>query len=415
MNPARPTRAVPLLVAVALTASLALPGASSNSPQRNPATSALCDQALDLAYNLDHDEALALLRKAVALAPDDAAAHRALASVLWLNILFRRGAVTVDHYLGAFSGTSMNLPKPSAEIDAEFRTHVSRAIALAEAQTRKGPADPQARYDLGAALGLQASYVATVEGRMLAGVRAARQSYSEHEQVLRLDPSRKDAGLIVGTYRYLISTLTLPMRALAYVAGFGGGRERGIELLEQAAHDSHVVGGTRSDARTEAMFALVLVYNRERRYNDAMAVLRELRRQYPRNRLVLLEQGATALRANRAQEADTLLSEGLMMAAKDQRAHIPGEDALWHYKRGAARAALGRTDASDDLLRASGADAQPWVRGRAKLELGRLAMARGDRSSASAGARDAEALCRQGNDPACIADARILQRSTSGR
>ena len=36
--------------------------------------------------------------------------------------------------------------------------------------------------------------------------------------------------------------------------------------------------------------------------------------------------------------------------ASDTRARMFGEDALWHYKRGAARAALGRTaDARDDL------------------------------------------------------------------
>jgi tetratricopeptide (TPR) repeat protein len=410
MNRARPTGAVRLLAA-AIVFATAVCGLRA---QQNTAA-ALCDQALDLAYNLDHDQALTLLRKAVALAPDDPAPHRTLASVLWLNILFRRGAVTVDHYLGAFTGSSMDLPKPPPDIDAEFRTHVARAIALSEARVARNGSDAQARYDLGAALGLQASYVATVEGRMLAGVRAARQSFNQHEQVLTLDPSRKDAGLIVGTYRYLISTLTLPMRVMAYVAGFGGGRERGIQLLEQAAQDNRVTAGTRSDARTEAMFALVLVYNRERRYDDAIRVLRDLRARYPRNRLVLLEEGATALRAGRAAEAQALLTEGLTMVANDRRTKIPGEDALWRYKRGTARAALHREDAEDDLRRATAPDAQPWVSGRAHVELGRLALGRRDRSSASAHASTAESLCRQGNDPVCTADARIVSRSASGQ
>jgi tetratricopeptide (TPR) repeat protein len=410
MNRARPTGAVRLLAAAIVFATTVC----GVRAQQNPAA-ALCDQALDLAYNLDHDQALTLLRKAVALAPDDPAPHRTLASVLWLNILFRRGAVTVDHYLGAFTGSSMNLPKPPPDIDAEFRTHVARAIALSEARVARNGSDAQARYDLGAALGLQASYVATVEGRMLAGVRAARQSFNQHEQVLTLDPSRKDAVLIVGTYRYLISTLALPMRVMAYVAGFGGGRERGIQLLEQAAQDNRVTAGTRSDARTEAMFALVLVYNRERRYDDAIRVLRDLRARYPRNRLVLLEEGATALRAGRAAEAQALLTEGLTMVANDTRTKIPGEDALWRYKRGTARAALHRDDAADDLQRATAPDAQPWVSGRANVELGRLALRRRDPSSASAHARAAESLCDQGNDPICTADARNLLRSASGR
>ena len=169
------------------------------------------------------------------MAPDDPAPHRSLAAVLWLNLLFRRGAVTVDHYLGSFSASTVDLGKPPPEIDAEFRLHVEKAIALAERRVAASPKDAQAHYDLGAAVGLQASYVATVEGKLLAGFRAAKRAYDEHEKALALDPSRKDAALVVGTYRYVVSTESLPIRMLAYVAGFGGGRERGIQMLRETA------------------------------------------------------------------------------------------------------------------------------------------------------------------------------------
>src|SRR4029078_5467445 len=210
--------------------------------------------------NLGDEQCHVLLRRRVAGPPDDPAPHRPLASVLWLNLLFRRGAVTVDHYLGSFSGSTVDLAKPPPDIDREFRFHVERSIALAERRVASNPGSAQAHYDLGAAVGLQASYVATVEGRMLAGFRAARRCYDEHEKVLALDPSRKDAGLIVGTYRYLVSTLSLPMRMMAYVAGFGGGRDVGIRMIEGAAVSP-------SDSRVDALFALVLMYNRERRYD----------------------------------------------------------------------------------------------------------------------------------------------------
>jgi tetratricopeptide (TPR) repeat protein len=379
-------------------------------------------QGLELAYNLDHDRSLDLLRRAVSLAPDDPAAHRSLASVLLLNMLFRRGAVTVDHYLGSFSRSSVDLPKPPPEADAEFRRHVARASTLAEARVAARPDDAQAHYDLGAALGLRASYVATVEGKLLAGFKAARRSFDEHERVLELDPARKDAGLIVGTYRYVVSTLSLPMRVMAYVVGFGGGRERAILLLEEAARYRGPAGraasasAVTSDAATDAMFALILVYNRERRHDDALRVLEELRRLYPRNRLLLLEAGATALRGGKARQADELLSEGLRRLAGDRRDRIPGEEALWRYKRGAARAALGRTDeALEDLRAATSAGAQAWVNGRARVELGRLALQRGDRATAAREAAEARALCERGSDPACVRDARALSRSSHGR
>ena len=376
---------------------------------QEPTSSQLRLQALELAYNLDHDEAMALLRRAVASAPDDPAPHRTLAAVVWLNMLFRRGAVTVDHYLGSFTRARVDMKKPPPELDAEFKRHVTRAIELARQRVAARPNDAQARYDLGSALGLEASYTATVEGRLLAGFKGARAAFDEHERVMELDRTRRDAGLIVGTYRYVVSTLSLPVRWMAYVVGFGGGRERGIQMLEQTA----AVPG---DSQVDAMFALILVYNRERQYDQALRVLASLRRMFPRNRLVVLEAGATALRAGRLTEADKLLTDGMAMFAKDKRARIPGEEALWRYKRGAARAALGRLDAAlEDLRVATRGDAQAWVGGRARVELGRLALKRGDRAAAAAEAREADALCQQGNDPECVEDAKKLLRSARGR
>ena len=372
-------------------------------------SSSLRRQAFELAYNLDHEAAVALLRQATKENPSDASAHRALASVLWLNMLFSRGAVTVDHYLGSFSRTQVELSKPPADLDAEFRRHVTQAIELADARTRSAPGDPQAHYDLGAAVGLQASHIATVEGKMFAGFKAARRAYDEHEKVLELDGSRKDAGLVVGTYRYVVSTLSLPLRMMAYVVGFGGGRERGIATLQQTA-------AADGEARTDALFALVLIFNRERRYDEALQVLQQLRQLYPRNRLVVLEQGSTALRAGRAAQADAVLSEGLSGLTKDQRTKMPGEEALWRYKRGTARAALNRVrDARADLEAATVPTAQDWVRGRANTELARLAIRGGDSASGRDLALQAEDLCEKGSDPACVSDARSLLRTAGGR
>jgi tetratricopeptide (TPR) repeat protein len=401
MNRHRPARVV--AVAVLSIGVLAMPRPAAAD------SAALRREAFELAYNLDHDQALARLRQAVAENPSDAAAHRALASILWLHMLFTRGAVTVDHYLGSFSRTQVELSKPPADLDAEFRQHVARAIELSEARVRVAPRDAQAHYDLGAAVGLSASHIATVEGKMFAGFKAARRAYDEHEKVLELDPARKDACLVVGTYRYVVSTLSLPLRMMAYVAGFGGGRERGIELLtETSLHGD--------EARTDALFALVLIYNRERRYDEALQALARLRSMYPRNRLVVLEAGSTALRAGRAVEADRLLSEGLSLLGRDTRTRMPGEEALWRYKRGAARAALNQLDgARADLNVATAPGGQDWVRGRANAELARVAIRTGDRENGRTLALRAESLCQQGSDPACVDDARSLVRSAGGR
>ena len=106
---------------------------------------------------------------------------------------------------------------------------------------------------------------------MFAGFKAARRAYDEHETVLELDPPRKDAGLVVGTYRYVVSTLSLPLRMMAYVVGFGGGTRA------RASRCSRKRRPQATETRTDALFALVLIYNRERRYDEALQVLKDLR------------------------------------------------------------------------------------------------------------------------------------------
>ena len=208
--------------------------AGSGAHVQTPTAASLRSEAFALAYNLDYPEAVAMFDKALALDPNDSATHRARATAAWLHIIFRRGSITVDQYLGGASRRDMKMEKPPAEEAAIFTRHVNRALELAERRLAANPKDAAALYDLGAAVGLQASYVATVEGRLGGAFRAARRAYDTHERVLALDPSRKDAGLTVGTYRYVVATLSLPARWVAYLAGFGGDKSRGLRLIEEA-------------------------------------------------------------------------------------------------------------------------------------------------------------------------------------
>jgi tetratricopeptide (TPR) repeat protein len=377
-------RCLPAVVAAVLAAT----GAFANSQ-----SSTLRGRAISLAYNLDYEEATREMVAAAKADPTDAAAERGLAMIPWLTISFRRGAVTVDDYLGSLSKQNVAMREPPADLAQRFQLHIARALQLAEQAAAARPGDAEAHYQLGSAVGLQASYVATVEGRILGAFRAARRAYDEHEQVLELDPSRKDAGLVVGMYRYLVSQMSLPIRMLAYAAGFGGGKERGIQMIEEAA-------AYKSDSAADAKFALVLLYNREARYGDALRVLGQLQREFPRNRILWLEAGATALRAGRAADAERLLDEGLVRLQADKRPRMFGEEALWLLKRGTARVALNNPrEAEADLRRVLTLESRKWVTGRAHAELGKIADLRGDRPAAQRQFERAVSLAAEDNDP----------------
>jgi tetratricopeptide (TPR) repeat protein len=370
----------------------------------NPASVALRAKAAAQIFNLDRDDAIVTFRQAIAADPQDAAAYRGLATALWLSITFRRGNMTVDDYLGRVSKPSVSLAPPPAETVAAFNEAVDHAVALARARVAADPKDADAHYQLGAAVGLRASYTATVESSAMGAFRAAREAYNEHERVLELAPQRKDAGLIVGTYRYIVAALSLPARWMAYIVGFGGDKAKGLRMIEEAA----AYGG---DNREDAQFALILLYNREQRYDDALKTIAELRTRYTRNRLMWLEAASTALRAGRPAEAEQFLNDGLARFADDRRRRMFGEDAIWYYKRGAARVALRRTaEAEADLTRAIGLESRTWVKGRSHLELGKIAILAGNRVRANEELQTAVKLCEGDNDPAFAEEARRLMK-----
>ena len=106
-----------------------------------------------------------------------------------------------------------------------------------------------------------------------------------------------------------------------------------------------------------------------------------------------------------------MLDEGIRRRDGDRRERMFGEDALWHYKRGLARARQGRpAPAREDFHRAVSGEARDWVRGRTHAELGRLAADSGDREQARRDYRLAIQLAERGNDPIGKSEAEALLR-----
>jgi tetratricopeptide (TPR) repeat protein len=163
--------------------------------------------------------------------------------------------------------------------------------------------------------------------------------------------------------------------------------------------------------QVDARLALVLINNREKRYREALEQLAILREQFPRNRLFWLESGATSLRAGGAAEAERFLEEGLTRFAADDRPRMFGEEALWYYKRGLARATLGRAaDAQRDLQKALSVEGRKWVHGRSHLELGKLALKSGQGAAARRAFESAISLAEADNDNPTADEARNLSK-----
>src|SRR3954470_6741266 len=141
---------------------LALVGAAP--AEANPASDALKTRASVELYNLNRSQAEATFREAIKADPTDASAYRGLAGALWVGIALDRGAMTIDSYLGPVTRQDVKMPLPPAARAAEFQESVDRAITLARERLTAGADPANAQYELGAAIGLRATYAAAIEG-----------------------------------------------------------------------------------------------------------------------------------------------------------------------------------------------------------------------------------------------------------
>ena len=177
---------------------------SAGIPATSPAAvdaAALRHRGQALGYNLDRDAALAAFREAMAADPTDPAAYRLTAAALWIGALFEQGAVTAEDYLGqARSDANRQAASAAGSSRSSASTSIARWRSPKSAAARR--AAPTHIFSLAPPTAIRQRTPRRSRAASFGSLRAARRAYAEHERVLELDPSRKDAGLIVGMYRY---------------------------------------------------------------------------------------------------------------------------------------------------------------------------------------------------------------------
>jgi len=93
--------------------------------------------------------------------------------------------------------------------------------------------------------------------------------------------------------------------------------------------------------------------------------------------------------------------------SRDSRIRSFGEEAVWHFKRGSALAALGRgPEAGTEAAVAATLPTRKWQLGRIVTLQGKAEDLAGHRAAALPFYRRGVELCRQGNDPLGVSDAK---------
>jgi tetratricopeptide (TPR) repeat protein len=257
-------------------------------------------EGFDALMNLDYEGATARFREMAQAFPDHPGGSQFLAAALWLKTLNNSRRLQSDIY-NSDSFYEGEEDKVDPKLITEFKDLTRQAGLLAQIRLKKNPDDVEAMYFLGATEGLKSAFEAAVERRFFGALRDSKDSVDLHHKVLKLDPNYHDAEISIGMYDYIVGGLPWFARQMVRAYASGGSKKRGIEALERVVREGRW-------AKDDARVLLIPIYKRERRFEDAATITRELAARYPRNYIFKLEL------------ADALVSQAETLRAADPAA-----------------------------------------------------------------------------------------------
>jgi len=237
-------------------------------------------------YNLYFDDAEKDFRSLTKEFPDDPLYWNALASTIWLKMLYNQQKLNIESFsLKDTFGTKESKEDVAAAEEKRLIETLDTAIAKAEILLKKNPKDTHALYAEGASYASLATFNATVKRSYTKARSQAATARDYHKKVLSIDPSYHDAEMSIGAYNYVMGILPWIFRVTFGLIGIGGdGKDLGIQQIENTARMGN-------QGVTDAKMMLLIVYNREGRHNDALKLVDELHAKYPKNFLFELSRG----------------------------------------------------------------------------------------------------------------------------
>jgi len=292
-----------------------------------PAQTSAVDEGFSHFYNLEYDEAIASFEKAIAQNPNVPDYHNHLAQSLIFREMFRDGALESELVSG--NNSFLRRPKlnPTPEVERRILDEIAKSMSLCDARLKQNPNDTAAMYALGIAYGLRSNYYWVVKKAWHDSLKDANAARKLHNRISVLEPNNVDARLVQGLHDYIVGSLPWTWRTLGFMIGIHGDKEKGIRTVQDVAKNGKL-------NRLDAEVFLCALYRRENQPKQAIPLIKDLIRRYPRNFLLWLE-----LAQMYSQEGDGKAAlDTVQEVARLKQSRSPGFDHLpWeriYYQQG---------------------------------------------------------------------------------
>jgi hypothetical protein len=317
-------------------------------------------------YILDYDGALQRFEQVLKAHPQDPMAYGYVQMATVFRELYHQDLLDTTYYAhDSFLSSKRDVRVlPATRQRIEWLTDTG--MHLADDRIHADPADKDAYFARGYLRGIHAAFITLVDHSFVSAARQGYASRGDSEQVLKIDPEYADAKMAIGIQQFAVASLPRFVRIMVGIVGVGGNKERGLELLREAA-----ANGTITSVESRTVESLFLRH--DGRYPEALAVQHGLATQYPHNYLFRLE------------EANLTKDEGLGPIAMTRYREVLADAARRGYfidpKLQLAYFGLADTErgqnqieaAANDYVRAAQEpDSTDWLRKRAQLNAGEM-------------------------------------------
>ncbi len=317
-------------------------------------------------YNLDYDAAIARFEKVIAAHPNEPMPYAFDLMAMIFRELYHQDLLDTTYYArDSFLTNQRKVDIPAANRQ-KIEDLTNKVISLADQRIKNNPRDANAYFARGYAHGLHAAFITLADHSFYTAARQGLAARNDSEQALKIDPGYADADMAIGIQQFAVASLPGFVRLVVGIAGVGGNKEKGIQLLKTAIAQGVV---TPVQART----TLSLFLRHDGRYPEALAVQHGLASEYPHDYLFRLEEANLAKDEGNGPLAIATYKTVLADAAK------PGyfvDPRLQLAYFGLADTERGQNDVQDAAKHYLDAANQPnssdWLRKRAELSAGEM-------------------------------------------
>jgi tetratricopeptide (TPR) repeat protein len=233
-------------------------------------------------YNAEYGQAQEMLETWLKAHPDDFRALNYLSETMMDLQMLREQLFNGAAYMNSGQVFHEHRQPLPPGFEQRLQSIFDKAQSLEKTRLRQNTKDQDALYWLGVTYEGRAEFDFVLLRSYFAALHEGKRSLKVNERLLKLDPDFTDAYFVVGIAKYAVGMLPWYIRWVTSLAGYHGSVAEGIADLERVSKRGHY-------AKMDAEIVLIPIYEREKKYPEALALLRDLQKAYPENYLAPLE------------------------------------------------------------------------------------------------------------------------------